>query len=202
MKCIKYSVIAIACLTCVLGCLPSQERTNLPLYSVSQAQVMQQALNQFAYLPERRRTVDLVAEVIEGQAMPDLGDEHQYTQPNRILLELMEFVGFTMTGQAANQLPNAVENVQKRHQVFGYIRPEVYQVDKAKGILGYVYKTPDTRFYVIVNLSYDTHQIPFPLGFMSSTKVSVWHSDTKAFTTFVTQGPLSIQPLTMVIVQV
>ncbi|UTP73243.1 hypothetical protein NLG07_03095 [Alteromonas sp. LMIT006] len=51
-------------------------------------------------------------------------------------------------------------------------------------------------------MSFDTHQIPFPLGFMSSTKVSIWHSDTEEFATFVTQRPLSIQPLTLVIVKV
>jgi hypothetical protein len=194
--------LTFLCLACCIGCSPQTERTTPLLYSAHQAQAMHHSLNQIAFLPESKRSVDLVASVITGQEVAVVRIEVKREYPNSSVEELMELVSFTLTGQAINLLPSTVEDFQKKHRIFGFVEPEIYQLDETKQLLGYVYKTPNARVYVIVNLSFDTHQIPFPLGFMSSTKVSIWHSDTEEFATFVTQRPLSIQPLTLVIVKV
>ncbi len=189
------------CLVCCIACSPYTEHSTTPLYSSNQAQAIQQSLHQIAFLPEDKRSVALVAGVIQRDDM-EIGKAVRRKQPNSAIAELMALIGYTLTGQATNQLPSAVEDFQQVHQIFGLVEPEIYQLDETKQLLGYVYKTSNARCYVIVNLSFDTHQIPFPLGFMSSTKVSIWHSDTEEFATFVMQRPLSIQPLTLVIVKV
>lgn len=68
----------------------------------------------------------------------------------------------------------------------------VYHVDEIKQLLAFSVIKEKRRIYAAVNLSYDTHEMPLPLGFMASTKVKLWKSDAGELSEFVTQGPLSI----------
>ncbi|OJF69987.1 hypothetical protein BK026_15060 [Alteromonas sp. V450] len=68
----------------------------------------------------------------------------------------------------------------------------VYHLDEIKQLLAFSVTTEKRRIYVAVNLSYDTHEMPLPLGFMASTKVKLWKSDAGELSEFVTQGSLSI----------
>ena len=69
---------------------------------------------------------------------------------------------------------------------------DVYHTDEMRQLLAFSVTTEERRIYAAVNLSYDTHEMPLPLGFMASTKVKLWKSDAGELSEFVTQGPLSI----------
>jgi hypothetical protein len=56
------------------------------------------------------------------------------------------------------------------------------------------------RVYVAFNMSFDTHPLPLPLGFMASTKIKLWQTDVPVAKTFVTQQPISMRPFSAAIV--
>lgn len=80
---------------------------------------------------------------------------------------------------------------------------EFYTDDLAQNILAY-YRSNDQhqRLFAIFNLTYDFHPIPFPLGFMSSTKIKIWRTDDPETREFVTNQTLYLRPLSGAIVLV
>ena len=68
----------------------------------------------------------------------------------------------------------------------------IYEVDVANKLFAYELRFEDARAYVMYNFSFDTHPLPLPLGFMASTKVTLYRTDNPEFKRFVTSGPLSI----------
>jgi len=68
----------------------------------------------------------------------------------------------------------------------------IYEVDAANKLFAYELRFEDARVYVMYNFSFDTHPLPLPLGFMASTKVTLYSTDNPKFNRFVTSGPLSI----------
>lgn len=68
----------------------------------------------------------------------------------------------------------------------------IYEVDAANKLFAYELRFEDARLYVMYNFSFDTHPLPLPLGFMASTKVTLYRTDNPVFKRFVTSGPLSI----------
>ncbi|AUC86856.1 hypothetical protein CW735_00545 [Alteromonas sp. MB-3u-76] len=68
----------------------------------------------------------------------------------------------------------------------------IYEVDVANQLFAYELRFEDARAYVMYNFSFDTHPMPLPLGFMASTKVTLYRTDNPEFKRFVTNGPLSI----------
>ena len=78
----------------------------------------------------------------------------------------------------------------------------VYEVDVANQLFAYELRFKDARAYVMYNFSFDTHPLPLPLGFMASTKVTLYRTDNPQPRRFVTSGPLSITYHSAVIVVV
>ena len=68
----------------------------------------------------------------------------------------------------------------------------IYEADVANKVFAYELRFDDARIYVMYNFSFDTHPLPLPLGFMASTKVTLYRTDNPIFKRFVTSGPLSI----------
>ncbi|WP_420934540.1 hypothetical protein ACOJR9_00760 [Alteromonas sp. A081] len=68
----------------------------------------------------------------------------------------------------------------------------IYEVDVANQLFAYELRFENARAYVMYNFSFDTHPLPLPLGFMASTKVTLYRTDNPKFKRFVTSGPLSI----------
>jgi hypothetical protein len=68
----------------------------------------------------------------------------------------------------------------------------IYEVDVANKLFAYELRFKDARVYVMYNFSFDTHPLPLPLGFMASTKITLYRTDNPTFERFVTSGPLSI----------
>ncbi|MBF7073341.1 hypothetical protein ISG33_08030 [Glaciecola sp. MH2013] len=75
-----------------------------------------------------------------------------------------------------------------------------YYANNDEKLLAYSIKSDKQRIYVAFNFSFDLQEVPLPFGFMSSTKVSLWQSDSENITSFVTQSPLMIGPFTAVII--
>ncbi len=69
---------------------------------------------------------------------------------------------------------------------------KVYHQDNETKLLAFQLASNESRVYVIINFSYDMHDVPFPFGFMNSTKVHLWRSDSLKTDSFVTKGTLSI----------
>ncbi|WP_394224216.1 hypothetical protein [Alteromonas gracilis] len=77
---------------------------------------------------------------------------------------------------------------------------EVYYFDEQKQLLGFSVTEDNLRIYAAVNFSYDMHEMPLPLGFMASTKVKLWKSDSGEINEFVTQGSLSISAFSTAVI--
>lgn len=91
--------------------------------------------------------------------------------------------------------------LRKNNPVLVNGKLEYYTADDDKSVLAYLRTNENgERVYVAFNLSFDTHPMPLPLGFMASTKVSLWQSDAPEIKTFVTQQPISMRPMTASIV--
>ncbi|MEQ3647945.1 hypothetical protein [Alteromonas sp.] len=78
----------------------------------------------------------------------------------------------------------------------------IYEVDVANKLFAYELRFKDASAYVMYNFSFDTHPLPLPLGFMASTKVSLYRTDNPQPRRFVTSGPLSITYHSAVVVVV
>ena len=78
----------------------------------------------------------------------------------------------------------------------------IYEVDVANQLFAYELRFKDARAYVMYNFSFDTHPLPLPLGFMASTKVTLYRTDSPHPKRFVTSGPLSITYHSAVVVVV
>jgi hypothetical protein len=75
---------------------------------------------------------------------------------------------------------------------------EVYYTNNAEGIFAYSRQNASARAYIALNFSFNTQEMPLPFGFMASTKVAVWQSDSvsasgKDIERFVTQQAIRIQ---------
>lgn len=78
---------------------------------------------------------------------------------------------------------------------------DYYEADDDNNVLAYSRTNEDgARVYVAFNLSYDVQPMPFPLGFMNSTKIQLWQSDATTVREFVTDQPVSMRPFTASIV--
>nr|WP_136252743.1 hypothetical protein [Ningiella ruwaisensis] len=76
--------------------------------------------------------------------------------------------------------------------------PVLYDLDANKGLLAFSRKRNGARYFISLNLSFDGHEMPLPLGFMSSTKITLWQKDLestdKQARIFVSDGPPSMRP--------
>lgn len=76
---------------------------------------------------------------------------------------------------------------------------KIYEADNTTSLFAYQRSKGNMRAFIAFNFSFDTHELPLPFGFMTSTKVSMWQSDSPQLRTFVTSHTLSIRPFTAVI---
>lgn len=79
--------------------------------------------------------------------------------------------------------------------------PKVYYANNEEKLFAYQKQNKDgTRIYIVFNLSFDIHVMPLPLGFMNSTKIKLWQTDTIQIENFVTDQPLMIRAFSAAIV--
>ena len=93
--------------------------------------------------------------------------------------------------------------LQALHATFAVLHEggiEVYHSDQASQTFAFSRTSPSNRAYIVFNFSYETQPVPMPLGFMASTKVTLWQSDTTGTRQFVTNQPIQMRPFTATIV--
>lgn len=78
---------------------------------------------------------------------------------------------------------------------------KVYYADNEEKLFAYQKQNNEgARFYIVFNLSFDIQTMPLPLGFMRSTKVKLWQTDSLRIESFVTDQALMIRPFSAAIV--
>jgi|GEM_PF-1467090 len=77
---------------------------------------------------------------------------------------------------------------------------DIYTASEEFSLFAYQRTLGNTRAFVAFNFSFDTVEVPLPFGFMTSTKITMWQSDSPKATTFVTSQALMIRPYTAVII--
>jgi hypothetical protein len=77
---------------------------------------------------------------------------------------------------------------------------KIYAADNERRLFAFSRTYKRTRVFIATNLSFETHEMPLPFGFMSSTKVVMWESDNIKIREFVTQSAISILPFTTAII--
>ena len=94
----------------------------------------------------------------------------------------------------------SLSKLAQMYPAFHEGRTEIYAADNEKKLLAFSRIYKKTRVFIAVNLSFETHEMPLPFGFMSSTKVLMWESDNIQIREFVTQSGISILPYTSAII--
>lgn len=160
------------------------------------------AMAEFMSVPEDVRNVSLIGHYINQSKVFSVGE----TSEDKRLLPMLNVIASTTLGPEQSTLPHPQQRVFKDwltpYWQSGVVMTKTYLTDVENQLLGYEIRTNDARIYVILNFSYDVHSLPFPLGFMSSTKVQLWRTDSQQIETFVTQWPLSVTGMSAVIVVV
>lgn len=96
----------------------------------------------------------------------------------------------------------SLSELAKRYPALQKGRTEIYEADNQRKLLAFSRIYKQTRVFVAVNLSFETHEMPLPFGFMASTKVVMWQSDNIKPREFVTRSAIAILPYTTVIIVV
>ena len=94
----------------------------------------------------------------------------------------------------------SLSKLAQMYPAFHQGRTEIYAAANEKKLLAFSRIYKKTRVFIAVNLSFETHEMPLPFGFMSSTKVLMWESDNIQIREFVTQSGISILPYTSAII--
>ena len=98
------------------------------------------------------------------------------------------------------QFLSGLQNFTEQNPVFQRGDFGWYFVDEKTHVMAYQRRLENTRAYIAFNFSFDTVDMPFPFGFMNSTKITLWQSDTNIIESFVTKGRVSLRPYTVNIV--
>lgn len=99
-----------------------------------------------------------------------------------------------------HKLNNELEALHTKFTVLHEGIIDVYHNDQATQTFAFSRTNPANRAYIAFNFSYETLPVPMPLGFMASTKVTLWQTDTTGSRQFVTNQPIQMRPFTATIV--
>jgi hypothetical protein len=95
----------------------------------------------------------------------------------------------------------SLNNMVNTYPVFNDATAELYDLRLEQKTFAFERKGENNvRAYIAFNLSFDVQEMPLPLGFMSSTKVTVWRSDLPELDTFVTNQAFVMPALSAIIV--
>jgi hypothetical protein len=124
---------------------------------------------------------------------------HQYTSFNCVILS-EEIASIVKRSPDLNDYVQSLQSLIFQYPVLTEGELEIYEADNEQGLFAYSRSSGSIRVYIAYNLSFDVAQMPLPLGFMSSTKVTVWQSDDSRLESFVTNSPIMVRPFTAVVV--
>jgi hypothetical protein len=125
---------------------------------------------------------------------------HQFTSAGTVLMTSPDIL-LTQQDKNWNSFYSSLIELRERYVGLFVQKSTVYEADNERRLLAFRTKTSaGEAAYIVYNFSFDIHEVPLPFGFMTSTKVTLWQSDTANVTTFVTDAPLMISPYSAVII--
>jgi hypothetical protein len=124
---------------------------------------------------------------------------HQLASFGSVLLSQNDRMFIKQNPQWATYV-QSLTTLSQNFEVFTQGDLEIYEADNVSGLFAYKRTQGTTRAFIAFNFSFDQHELPLPFGFMASTKVTMWQSDSTDIQTFVTSQALTIRPYTAVIV--
>jgi hypothetical protein len=107
---------------------------------------------------------------------------------------------FIQQNQEWKAFIESLSQLGNMNNIFSKGEFEIYAANTTTGLFAYQRTFEGKRAYIAFNLSFDVHEMPLPLGFMSSTKITLWQTDAPDIKQFVTSAPLAIRPFTGAIV--
>ena len=94
----------------------------------------------------------------------------------------------------------SLKTLKSDFDVLNRAQLDVYEIDDKLQLLAFRLRNTDNQAFVIFNFSNTSQTAPLPFGFMSSTKVVVWRSNTHQIGKFVTSGALTVNPHSAMII--
>ncbi|MEM0912286.1 MAG: DUF3459 domain-containing protein, partial [Pseudomonadota bacterium] len=121
----------------------------------------------------------------------------QFTQPGAPIISVGDVV---KSDKSLVTFYQSLIALRKSYPLLTDGKVSFYEMDDENNVLAYARENKDgERIYIAFNMSSKSLKMPTPLGFMSSTKVRVWQSNFPKLREFVTQGPITMRPLTATI---
>jgi hypothetical protein len=124
---------------------------------------------------------------------------HQFSFYGDVFLSDNDQQHIETNAQYRNYLQSLSE-LTLRYPAFQKGSIEIYAADNERSLFAFSRTYKKTSVFIATNLSFETHEMPLPFGFMSSTKVVMWESDNIKIREFVTQSAISILPFTSAII--
>jgi hypothetical protein len=124
---------------------------------------------------------------------------HQVTFSGRVFLSADDHQRVETNEKYKNYIASLSE-LALRYPAFHKGSIEIYEADNERRLFAFSRTYKKTRVFIATNLSFETHEMPLPFGFMSSTKVVMWESDNTNIREFVTQSAIAILPFTTAII--
>lgn len=104
------------------------------------------------------------------------------------------------TSDWLNSFLRSIQELQKNLNRMGLlannVRADIYDFDQQSNQFAYMLKGDgNQRAFINFNFSFDAQTMLLPLGFMNSSKIDLWQSDTPKVVTFVTNENIATRPL-------
>jgi hypothetical protein len=143
---------------------------------------------------QRNPAQQVIEEKIDQQLLA-----HQLASFGEIYLSVND-INFVKQNPLWAAYIESLKRLSEMSDVFKNGELNIYEANDNLGLFAYQRSKNNTRAFVAFNFSFDNHELPLPFGFMASTKVSMWQSDSPEIQTFVTSQALTIRPYTAVII--
>jgi hypothetical protein len=143
---------------------------------------------------------------VDNNIQPAAAIERKLIQQRMMKAFLLAYLGENSEIVSAAELEalnQALSSLILRYPLFKQSNAWLYENNNSHFVFAFEKQGDDNvRAYVAFNLSFDAQKMPFPLGFMSSTKVTVWRSGEDTLNTFVTNQAIALPALSAAIVLV
>lgn len=160
----------------------------------------QNTVNQFVTAPCANSNIKPSGEANPNPAQIERNRMRQ-TLANTFLFALLGDTETILALPKQNDVLQSLNNMVKTYPVFTEATAQLYDLSLEQKTFAFERKgANNVRAYIAFNLSFDVQEMPLPLGFMSSTKVTVWRSDAPELYTFVTNQAFVMPALSAIIV--
>lgn len=157
-------------------------------------------VKQLVTAPCANSNIKLVGEVKPNSAQIERNRIRQ-TLFSTFLFTLLSGTETILALPKQDDVLQSLNNMVETYPVFTQATAQLYDLSLEQNTFAFERKgANNVRAYIAFNLSFDVQEMPLPLGFMSSTKVTVWRSDAPEPDTFVTNQAFVMPALSAIIV--